>query len=151
MQKRRIVFKNLRYRLAGFVLILAASLVVRNYVTPDATTCFIVKVAPAPETEIGDRDISLYEFGGYVQNCSQIETEEDAADANACWKTRENARSFILDHFKNHRRGYIIVDTVYFYSSNLTYFFIGSNPMSPVIGKYIRENWFPIHPVLTRT
>ncbi len=47
---RRIVCKNLKYRLAVLVLILAASLFVRHYVAPDTTiTCFVVKIEPAPE------------------------------------------------------------------------------------------------------
>lgn len=47
---RRIVFKNLKYRLAGLVLILAAGLFVQHYVVPDKTiTCFVVKIEPSPE------------------------------------------------------------------------------------------------------
>jgi hypothetical protein len=47
---RRIALKNLKYRLAALVLIVAASLFVRHYVAPDTTiTCFVVKVESAPE------------------------------------------------------------------------------------------------------
>ncbi len=47
---RGIVFKNLKYRLAGLVLILAGGLFVHLYVAPDTTiTCIVVKVESAPE------------------------------------------------------------------------------------------------------
>lgn len=47
---RRIVFKNLNYRLVALAFILIASLFVRYYVAPDTTTtCFVVKIEPAPE------------------------------------------------------------------------------------------------------
>jgi len=121
---RRIVFKNLKYRLVALVLILVVSFFVRSYIIANTnTTCFIVRPTRAPETEIGNRDISLYEFGGYVGNCVRYETKGDAVDANVC-KTREDARAFILDHFKAQRRGYVIVHRVSLYSITPTYFFI---------------------------
>lgn len=64
-----------------------------------------VFVQPEPETLLQDRDLSLYDFGGHVSDC-RVST---SAEMRLCNEKRRKARGFILSHWKNKRRAYLIV------------------------------------------
>ena len=53
---------------------------------------------------IQDRNLTLYDLGGSVETCGYIEAIEKQCQARRDW-----ARSFILEHWKEKKRGYISV------------------------------------------
>jgi hypothetical protein len=73
---------------------------------------FHVDIPPPLESEIGNRDISRYDFGGKIGKCSAIlDTDENEEKAGRCFQELEKARTFIEEHFTNRRRGYVIIDS----------------------------------------
>lgn len=67
--------------------------------TRDASPYYIPK-----EGEIVDgRDLTLYDEGGYVESCDQVDEKE----WSNCLRKREAARRFVYDHWAEKRRGYI--------------------------------------------
>ncbi|MFN0139465.1 MAG: hypothetical protein ACKVQW_05185 [Pyrinomonadaceae bacterium] len=126
MRKRQMVFRRITYRLLALAIVLVGIVAVRYYTVPhEARFVFYVDIPPPLETEIGDRDISQYEFGGHIADCSLIYWgQEDVQKGEECFRTREAARKFIEEHFKNQRRGYVIIDNVSLDLPRTAYFFI---------------------------
>ncbi len=110
---RRFVFKRISYRFVSLAFALIGIAVVRLYVQPhEPGYVFYLDIPPPLDTEIGDRNISQYDFGGSVGNCAAIRYgEEDTEKADRCDRDLENARSFVESHFKGKRRGYVIIDS----------------------------------------
>jgi len=105
---KRFVFNNLRYRIFA-VLILAVSVFGIRYwqsFNKPTTGRFLVYLQPEPETIIQNRDLSTYEFGGRVADC--FNNFELAPQT--CESSKDKARNFILDNWKNKKRAYIILE-----------------------------------------
>lgn len=103
---RRIVFKNLKYRVAALVLILAASLFVRYYVAPDTTTtCFVVKVEPAPE-EIERRRVASQteENRAFFDKSPQFLCDHLVELKQMSWDPHDNSGDAVYDALM--RKGY---------------------------------------------
>ena len=126
MAKKRIVFKRIGYRLIALAIIVVGIIVVRYYTSPHYDRfVFYVDIPPPLETEIGDRDMSQYDYGGHIANCAVIlYGEDDEKKGEECFRMREDARGFIEQHFNNHRRGYVIIDSPSIDHVRTTYFFI---------------------------
>lgn len=125
MTKRRIVFKRVGRRMIAFAVVLAISIVQYYLFPPVNHHVFYVEIPPPLETEIGDRDLSQYDYGGRVENCVALlfaEGDEDKSDR--CFEDREQARSFIEEHFINRRRGYVIIESASIDVIGTHYFFI---------------------------
>ena len=110
---RRLVFKLLGYRVVFLTFVLIGVVAVRFHVEePEPSYAFYLDIPPPLETEIGDRDISQYDFGGSIGNCAAIRYgEEDAEKADQCDMELERARDFIEEHFRGRRKGYVILDS----------------------------------------
>ncbi len=92
---------------------------VRYYTRPTVDRyVFYVDIPPPLETAAGDRDLTQYDFGGHVENCEQKEEDE------GCYADREEARTFIENHFKSQLRGYVIIDGASLDLPSTAYFFI---------------------------
>jgi hypothetical protein len=107
--------------------VLVSAAAVRYYTIPTVYRyVFYVDIPPPLETEAGDRDLTQYDFGGHVENCEQKEENE------SCFATREQARKFIEDHFKNRRRGYVIIDGASLDLASTAHFFIEPGTSSEI-------------------
>jgi hypothetical protein len=110
---------------ALIVAIVAFGIAFSIYRPDESRYAFNVKIPPAFETEAGDRDLSLYEFGGEVPNCLAILLgKEDDANGNQCLRQMAEIRTFIEEHFKDHQRGYAIVDGFVVGSFGKAYVFV---------------------------
>lgn len=122
MDKRRVVFRRIRYRLLALAIVLLGATLVRYYTNPTVDRyVFYVDIPPPLETEVGNRDLTQYDFGGHVENCEQKEENK------SCFANREEARKFIEDHFKSRRRGYVIIDGASHDLPPTAHFFIEPN------------------------
>ena len=123
---RKVRFKNIGYRFVFLAFALSGLVLARIYVdSADAKHVIVVDIPPPLDTEIGDREINNYDFGGSVANCSAIYYgEEDKVRGTQCYEALDMARDFIEEHFKNRRRGYVILDSPSSDSIGTNYIFI---------------------------
>lgn len=56
---------------------------------------------------IDGRDLSLFDLGGYVADCEPLIVPDD--ETRSCLSRREVAKTFIYDHLRQKRRGYVSV------------------------------------------
>jgi hypothetical protein len=123
---RKVIFRSIEYRLLFIAFALTGIVLAGFYFErKEPTGVIVVKIPPPFETEIGDRDISKYEFGGTVPDCFSIYSRgEDEVKGRQCYKDLERAREFIEGHFKDRRRGYVIIEHPNSRSIGTNYFFI---------------------------
>ena len=79
-----------------------------QYQTPteSVSTRFLIHLQPEPETIIQNRNLSEYDYGGVIPSCFnnfEISVKE-------CEGSKKRARDFILKHWQNKKRAYIIVE-----------------------------------------
>ena len=123
---RRIVLKGLRYRITFFGTFILAILLFRFFFKePETNTVFYVDIPPPFETEVGPRDLSKYDYGGHVENCSAIlYGEEDEERGERCLADLERVRDFIEQHFERRQLGYVIIESPNINTIGTAYFFI---------------------------
>lgn len=73
---------------------------------------------------VNGRDLSLYDDGGYIESCHQVEEKEWPG----CLRNREAARGFAFDHWAAKRRGYIQVGHPCVDCSPVDHIFIEPDP-----------------------
>jgi hypothetical protein len=103
--KRIVVLRLLRRFIA--VLCFSFGVIVWYWQTPPdpVPTSFLVQLPSPPETIIQSRNLSEYDYGGIIPSCFnnfEISVKE-------CEATEKRARDFILKHWQNKKRAYIIV------------------------------------------
>jgi hypothetical protein len=119
----RVVFRRLGYRLVALGLVLIGIVSVRYYTeSHEDRFAFIVEIPPPLETESGQRDLSQYDYGGRIGACSDY-GDNNRPGAN-CVRMIEQARTFIEEHFKGQRRGYLIIDSATADSFSTEYYFV---------------------------
>ena len=123
---RKVSFRKIGYRLVFLAFVLTGVAFAQIYVgTTETTHVIVVDIPPPLETEIGDRDIAKYDFGGTVANCAVIYYgDEDKVRGKECYEALDKARDFIDEHFKNRRLGYVILDSPSNCSIGTNYIFI---------------------------
>lgn len=65
----------------------------------------MVYLQPEPEKAQQNRNLSDYEFGGRTSECKEMSEKES-------YECYSRARDFILKHWKDRKRAYIIIDVV---------------------------------------
>lgn len=107
-KSKRIVFRNLHYRIFA-VLILAVCVLgikYRENNNEQITGRFLVYLQPEPETIIQNRNLSNYDFGGRIASCFN----NFKIPSQICESSKTQARKFILDHWRAKNRAYIILE-----------------------------------------
>lgn len=106
--RKKIVFKNINLRITAILVFLTSLFIVWNWqVYNEPTTArFLVKLQPKSETILQDRDLSVYDFGGRIDN--SINNFEISAKSRELAK--KNARDFIFKHWQEKKRAYIILE-----------------------------------------
>ncbi len=101
---KRFVFKNLQYRIFALLVLIISVLGVNYWQSFDNSIygSLLVRLQPEPEPIFQNRDLSKYDFGGEVAGCFNYSSKE-------CESEVEQARKFILNHWKNKKRGYVIL------------------------------------------
>ncbi|MEP6923957.1 MAG: hypothetical protein ABI954_05810 [Pyrinomonadaceae bacterium] len=74
--------------------------------TEKTATCFLVHLQPEPQTIIQNRVLSDYNFGGRSADCFN----NFSIKTRKCEAIRAEARSFILKHWQDKKRAYLVVE-----------------------------------------
>lgn len=106
----RVIFKdltarNLSYRLVGVLCLIigVVSAWLWNSFNKTEPTYFAVQLQPKPETIFQERDLSEYDYGGVNGECTNYVNE------SPCNESLEPARKFLLDHWREKKRAYAVV------------------------------------------
>lgn len=109
--KRKLVFKNIKFRFGAILIFAVCSLIVWNWNSRNKTipTRYLVSLQPQPETIFQDRDISAYDFGGQIVSCFN----NFDIPAKDCQQSKKQAREFIYKHWQDRKRAYLILECSY--------------------------------------
>ncbi len=107
MKIKRIVIKHFLRRFIA-VLCFSIGFITWQYQTPtdSVSTRFLIHLQTEPKTIIQNRNLSEYEYGGIIPSCFnnfEISVKE-------CEASENRARDFILRHWQNKKRAYIIIE-----------------------------------------
>jgi hypothetical protein len=114
----RITSRNFSYRLIALLCLAMGVLVVKVWQPADAPSMILVHAPPvgskvdlfpdwppiSPAVLLEGRNLSDYEFGGEIDECSW-RTEKAS---RPCLSRRQEAREFIYERFKAKKRAYIV-------------------------------------------
>ncbi|PYS85918.1 MAG: hypothetical protein DMF62_17630 [Acidobacteria bacterium] len=105
---KRLVMQHIWRRRVALICFVAGVLAVQVFRPPEdeKTSRFLVYTRPIPEKPEQDRDLSAYDLGGKVEECSS----KEGSEMNQCLTSREKAREFIYNHWRSKTKGYIAVD-----------------------------------------
>jgi hypothetical protein len=107
---KRFVTRHISRRLIALICIGAGILGVQVYRQANAEipTHFLVQlpVERKPETPEQERDLSGYDLGGPVEEC----TWQEGNERKQCLIARDEARKFIYEHWLEKRKAYIAID-----------------------------------------
>ena len=107
MKIKRIVIRHFLRRFIA-ILCLSIGVIVWYWQTPtdSVPTHFLVYLQSEPKTIIQNRNLSEYDYGGIIPHCLnnfEIPIKE-------CEASENRARDFILKHWQNKKRAYIIIE-----------------------------------------
>lgn len=107
MKIKRIVIGHFLRR---FIAVLCFSIgsILWYWQTPSDSvpTSFLVHLQPEPKTIIQNRNLSEYDYGGIISSCFN----NFEVSIKECQASEKQARDFILEHWQNKKRAYIIFD-----------------------------------------
>jgi hypothetical protein len=107
--RKRLFVSRITSRLIAIVCFIAGMLAVWNWQLPvkrEIPSRFLVQLQPEPETITQNRNLFDYERGGRVYDCFNTSSIE----FRRCEASRNKARDFILKHWQDKKRAYIIVE-----------------------------------------
>lgn len=114
---KRIKAPQLSSRLFAILCFILGMTAVWIWPPPEtASSRFLVKVLPEPETMTGNRDLSQYHFGGGL--------DYQDADHGTQERFEKEVRGFILTQWREKARGYVTFNPPCIDCSNPQYFFI---------------------------
>lgn len=119
MKLKRLVTKRPTLRLIGVLCFCFGVFITWVWQSqPESIpTGFLVRLQPAPEKVQQNRNLSEYEFGGRTSDCLEM-TE------NETYECYSGTRDFILKHWEERKRAYIIIDIVGSHSDREQHVFI---------------------------
>lgn len=99
---RKFVLKNIERRFVAIVIFAICTLIFWNWNSADKSTQsrYLIHLQQKPETIFQDRDMSMYDLGGTIEDCFNTGLISDKELKN-CKTSEKQAREFIYRHWQD--------------------------------------------------